>query len=176
MPVGDILRFQFTYEVNGQSCSNVMHSRIVADPVDIDVTNSAAQAFDDTFVTDFKKLMSDEAVVCNVKVHAVDSFLPPTLLLLGVGGGDIVGPSLPANKNIKFLLRQSMLSARTNGEIRLSGVPEADCDGNSYTGAATHAATIAGIISLLTNTWPNVPGDLIFSEGTRYIGPGVGKQ
>jgi len=160
MPVGDIFRCQVEISVNGRKCSNVIHAQMLGAPVTTDETFACGTAFKNSIVDEMSELMSNEAQICNVKVWAIDSALPPSFFIYDNDLGDITGPSLPANKNAKILLRQSVFSARTNGELRLTGIPEADADGNTYTGIAAHPGPIGDLIELLTNSFPSIIGAL----------------
>ena len=78
MPVGDILRFQFGYAVNGQSVSNVIHAEMTDAPPSTDETDDAATAFVNSIIDELQKILSNEAQLCFIKVHTLQSALPPT--------------------------------------------------------------------------------------------------
>jgi len=150
MAVGDIFQSQFGYSVNGRSCSNVTFWEQLDQPTISDESADLANAIAKDILPEFQAMMSDEAQLCFIKVWAITADLPPSFNLLPTTDGTVVSPAAPANKNAKFIFRQSAISSRSNGELRLSGIPESDTDGNSYIGNVTHAAAVAALIGHFT--------------------------
>ena len=158
MPVGDIFLTQFGYEVNGVSCSNTFYSEMTDASTSADEAQACATAFAASLLGDFRDVMSVQTDLCFVKCWAVGSTLPPAFNLIVATTGNVLGDACPANKNFKILLRQSVFSARTNGELRISGVPESDATGNQYLGAFNHVAAFANIVTFLQDGYPGIAG------------------
>lgn len=158
MPVGTHFLLQHGYEVNGISCSNTYVCEMVDPAAGADETNACATAFAASLLGEIRDIQSNQTAQCFLNVHDLESGQPPTLNLIVNTFGAVLGDALPANKNAKVLMRQAVFSARTNGEIRIAGIPESDSDGNNYLGIANHPVAVANIVRYIEDGFPDLAG------------------
>ena len=158
MPVGDHYRMQHSYSVNGRGCSNTYIWQLIDPTAGTDESADLLLAFASVVTVNLLDIWSSEVRSCTLEAWSLENTLPPAKTVIVNSVGAIGTPACPANKNIKIALRQAALSARTNGELRIAGIPEAETDGNSYNGLAIHGAAFAALINAFTVGLDTPPG------------------
>lgn len=153
MAIGDKFLLKMNYAVNFILCSNTFIYEQVSDSAEADITSDLLAAFGDLMAPKFLQIWSNETQLSSIQAWQVASTVPPSLTLFVGDFGAVLSPACPANKNMKFRLRQDRFSTRTNGELRVAGIPESLTEGNIYTGGtilplphAQLAALLVGVI------------------------------
>ena len=101
-------------------------------------------------------VLSVSTEFCWTKCEEVETLgLPPSIIYLSGAFGNVQGKALPPHKCINLRLIQSAFGGRSHGTMRISGLPDADNDGNLYL-EANHQVAWNAIRNFLINDF--LPG------------------
>ena len=159
MASGDKYLVKMSYLVNTIPCSNTFIYIEDAETGEQDQAGDCMLAFTESMVPKFVSLWSQETQLTVVNCWQIDSTNPPAMALFVGTFGAVVATACPANKNMKFRLRQEVFSTRTNGSLRVAGIPETHTDGNFFTGATVLPLPYAQLAALMVGVIQSPVGD-----------------
>lgn len=159
MPTGQNYLVKLSYSVSGIKCSNTFIWQEGQETGEQDICGDCLAAVGVDIAPQFQAMMSTDVQLSSMQCWAIKSSAPPALTVFVGAFGSIVSPACPANKNMKFRLRQEHFSTRTNGELRVAGIPETHTEGNIYTGPLLIPAVLDDLLGHFVGVITSPVGD-----------------
>jgi len=158
MAADDIFRVKVYFELPTSAGSYALYYRetVEATGTDID-TQLLGAAFATHMGTTIRDMLSDDCHQPMITCEKLDGTIkqPRVDIDNTTTVGLAAGPSLPNNSALNLELNQGTFSARSNGRIRIPGVPEPSTNGPTIT-AAYQTGPVAAFVAKLVQLIPEL--------------------